>query len=682
MKRIQPYYYIIALAALFILAGLILFSVQLFPRAESTEITIDPQTQDQSDTLYDLWFSSAEIYDLSVDHDLKGILFSTESNTVTLLDGDRKLQWDKAFNAAPVQAKLSSCGSYAVVGTADGSLFFTSTDLELSWEAEGDPVRLVALSPSASWIAAARSNFELETHTLELYDKSGDLIWAFETGPLENLHLSSEYLEQANIYYTYIDEEKPVIEAVNIKGEEIWTRLGQWLAAVSKHGSRLAVIESNSLTVYDSLGYTLWRTSVPFDIKAVVFNPQNYNRILVYGEREGAGENFYYFDLADDLLWNSRIPDGSLFSFTEDGQYIVISSWRHFKEDYTQMILFDQDGNELNNLEVAMKVERLNITNRPNLVVVSGDDGYIDIIDLTPLLGENNNNGPEESILYNPVSTGARVDETMLTLYFMDENLNLIPVSRSVTHTDDPITVAIEELIRGPARGSSLYRTIPDKELSIEVTHEPDRGAVYLELSPELIQQNGSSQGLALFDSLLLTVSAFAAVEEIYLTVGQEPIEMFGSKLIAEQPLEPLKWKNPVYIPVLSGSRYYLLKQEGLNTAGETTDLEKMLEAVIHSYRSLYFVPPELEILDLVLLQDEIQVNLNSSFRGIFPESASEEDKQKAALILDSIFLTLFENSRSQRVEIQIDGASWNPPEGYPSLSRFFRQPYHVNPEQ
>lgn len=681
MKRIQPYYYIIALAALFVLAGLILFLMQLIPGAESSGITVDPQTQDQGEALYDLWFSSAEVYDLSADHSLTGILFSTENDTVTLLDRERKLQWDMAFDSAPLQAKLSSCGNYAVIGTLSGELHFTSIDLEYNWQVEGDPVDLIAVSPNASWIAVARSNQEFESQSLELYNNSGELIWIAEINPLKNLYLSSEYLEQANIYYTAIHEEEPEIKALNINGEEIWSQEGQTLAAVSKHGSRLAAVQGSSLTVYDSLGYTLWRTDVPFEISTVVFNPQNYNRILVYGDSEGGGENLYYFDLAEDLLWTSRIPDGSLFSFTADGQSIVISSWRHFKEDYTQMIVLNQDGLELNNLEIAMKVERLTITNHPHLVVVCGDDGYIDLINLKPLLSEENDNDVPEAPLYSPVTTGVRAEETMITLFFIDENMNLIPVTRAVSFTENPIHAALEELVRGPARGSALYRTIPDKEIAIEVHFEPDNGTVYLELSPELIQQNGLTQGMAAFDSLYLTVSSFQQIEHIFLTLEQEPIDMFGDRVIANQPLEAHQWESPLFLPVMSGSRYYLQLQEGANLGALKPSLDELLEKVVHSFRSLYFVPTELKILNLSELPDRVQVDFNSSIKALFPENATEEDNLKATLILDAIFLTIFENSRSQRAEIIIEGANWAPPEGYPSLSRFFRKPYFINPE-
>ncbi len=682
MKRIQPYHYIVALAGLFILAGLVLFTLRLFPATESNAVSIDPLAEGQSEAIYDLWFSRAELYDISIDHGLNSILFSTDNNSVTLLDRGRRLLWDKVFATAPKQAKISSCGNYAVIGTAGGRVYFTSTDQEFWWDHEGSPVELIAVSPNAAWIAVFRSQPDQDLYHLDLFNREGVLKWSVETGPIENLYLSSEYLEQANIYYTSYENDQPVVTAVNLEGEELWSYEGQSLAAVSKHGSRLAVVEDSRIIVYDSLGYVLWATTLPFESSTIVFNPQNYNRILAYGSREGAGENLYYFDLAEDLLWMKRIADGSLFSFTADGQHIVTSSWRHYKEDYTQMFLLDRAGLELNNWEVAIRVEGLHISGHPHLVVVCGEDGYIDLIDLRPLFNDENDSSIMEAQLYNPVTTGLRPDETRITLYFTDENANMIPVTRSVSFTENPLHAALEELVRGPARGSSLYRTIPDKDISVETRFHPEDGSLFINLSPELAQLGGAAQGKTAFDSLLMTVSAFSEVKEIYLTVEGELIETFGEEMQLEQPLTPHRWENPVYVPVISGNRYYLMVREGAEEETEDIGLQSLIEKTLLTTRALPFVPSDLELIDIYKTPEQAQINLNNSLRAIFPEDPTEKERMQAALVLDAIFMTVFVNSRSQRVEIMLDGQTWSPPTGYPTTNRFFRQPYFINPEQ
>jgi len=683
LNRIQPFYYIVALSGIFILVGLILFVMQIFSTAESTAVPVDPQTNGQADAIYDLWFSSSEVYDITIDHALTGILFSNDNNSVTLLDRERRLRWDKLFATAPVQAKISSCGNYAVIGTAGGRVYFSTTDQESWWDHEGNPVEKIVVSPSANWIVVARARTDQLMQYLDLFNKEGELMWSLETGPIENLYLTSEYLEQANIYYTTVQDEVPHIHAVNIKGEDLWTFEGQILAAVSKHGSRLAAIESNRIVVYDSLGYALWSTTLPFEATNVLFNPQNYNRLLVYGPREGAGENLYHFDLAEDLLWMYRIPDDSLFTFTPDGQYVIASSWRHFKEDYTQMILLDREGKEVNSWEVAMRVEHLLSSGHPHLFVVCGEDGYIDLVDINPLLaeGSNDNGSPELSILYNPVSTGIRPNETMLRLYFADENANLIPVTRSVSFTDEPLYAALDELIRGPARGSSLYRTIPNRDIYKDLQFNPGDGSLIVYLDPGLFRSNGIGQSDAAFSSLLLTISAFEEVKEIYLYLEGELIEKFGETDIAGQPVYPFRYTNPVYRPVASGDRYYLQIREGAAEGLDDNELADLVEIALQGCRALPFVPSDLRLIKLELLPEVAWIDLNSSLRAVFPEDPTEKERLQAALVLDAIFTTVFANSNVQRAEISIDGRSWSTPAGYPASSRFYRQPYYINPE-
>ncbi len=682
MKRIQPYYYIVALAGIFILGGLTYYLMQLFPSAESTGMTVDPQVNGQREELFDFWFSYAEIYDLSVDHSLNKILFSADNNVASLIDRDRKLKWEKIFVTAPVQSKVSSCGNYAAIGTEGGRLHFTSTDLEFQWDDEGNPVDLVALSPSANWVAAARSKPDQDMYHLDLFSREGEMQWSIATGPIKNLYLTSEYLEQANIYYTSLEDGEPVVSAVNLEGQGLWSYEGQTLAAVSRHGSRLALIDGNKVTVYDSLGYPMWSSDLLFEAEKILFNPQNYNRVLIYGSTEGSVENLYYFDLADDLLWMKRIADDSLFAFTADGQYIVTSSWRHFKEDYTEMMLIDRDGLELNSWEVAMRVEHLAFSGHPHLAVVCGEDGYIDLIDMKPIFAEGNaNNGERKTLIYNPVTTGISSNETNLVLYFVDDNNRLIPVTRSVTLTDDPLNAALEELIRGPARDSSLYRTIPNVNVSMEAWFNEDEDALFVELSPDLVELSGSTQAGTVFDSLMMTISKYTDVEQIYLTMDREPIEFIGEDFELSQPLEPVDFNKPIYIPVMSGDRYYLMVEEGASEDRDA-DLQYLVQRALHGCRSLPFVPTNIDLIELNKTPEQVQINLNSALRAIFPEDPTEREKLQAALVLDALFMTVFENSRPQRVEILIDGETWTSPAGYPSVSRFYRQVNFINPER
>jgi hypothetical protein len=131
----------------------------------------------------------------------------------------------------------------------------------------------------------------------------------------------------------------------------------------------------------------------------------------------------------------------------------------------------------------------------------------------------------------------------------------------------------------------------------------------------------------------------------------------------------------------MSDSRYYLLIQEGTSEQLKENDLRLLLNEVILSFLSFPFVPPDLALIDLNITSEQTQLNMNRSFRDLFPEEAGNDERLKAALVLDALFLTVFENSRAQRVEILVNGESWTPPAGYPSINRFLRQPFFINPE-
>jgi len=680
MRKMQPFYYIVLIAALMILVGITNYIFQVSANVSSSGVIVDPPSQDQENLLYDLWFTRTDIYDLSIDQEFNHILFSTSANKAYLLDSERKLHWEKSFSTSPRQAKLSSCGNYAVIGTRGGRLLFTSVDQNYRWEKEGNPVNLITVSPNATWIAATRAQEDSTAHTLELYNFEGELIWEAGYGPIKTLHLSSEYLEQGKIYLTCEEEDLPVLIALDLSGIEHWRKEGYTVSTVSRYGSRLAARKENELVVYDALGYKLWQTTLPFEIDQVFFNPQNYNRILVYGSREGAGGNLYYFDFAEGLLWTKLIIDSSLVSFTVDGQNIITSSWRHFKEDYTKMFYINLKGEVVVSWEVAMRVERLLIPAKPYTVLVCGEDGYLDLINIEPLLTIANTNELTQPV-YKPASTTIRSDVDRIKLYFADSRSNLIPVTRSVSITDNRIRTALNELIRGPARNSFLFRTIPDQNAVMEVRFDQEEGSLYIELSEEFSSLGGAIQSETALNSIILTLSPFREIKNVFFTMNGELIDTFGDELPIEQPLQLHQWAEPIYAPVQAGDRFYLTVTEADQQGEGGLDLQFIMEKALRLCRALPEMPPGLRLINVDYDAELVRINLNREFKDLFPADGSEADKQIAAILLDSLFLTAFTNSNTLRVELLVEGQKWTPPHGYPALIRYTRKPFYINPE-
>ncbi|HED24857.1 MAG TPA: hypothetical protein ENN91_07005 [Firmicutes bacterium] len=305
----------------------------------------------------------------------------------------------------------------------------------------------------------------------------------------------------------------------------------------------------------------------------------------------------------------------------------------------------------------------------------------MDLVNLRPLL---NNNGDQETAagpVYNPVITAPQNGESRVTLYFIDENTNLVPVSRAVGSTDNLYQSALDELIRGPSRGSALYRTIPDKNIYIEALFDAGIGRLRLDLSPELAQMSGFAQSIAALDSLLFTIGSFSEVKEIYLTVESRELDVFGEGIILEQPLEPRRRQYPVYIPVISGNRFYLITREGASENALSPPLSSLVEHSLRACRSLPFVSADLALNNIEVSPEKVQLDLSGALQNLFPAEGEEQQRLQAALVLDALFMTVFANTDTQRVEITAGGEKWIPPAGYPSLIRFYGQPFFVNPE-
>ena len=682
MKRVEPYYFLIGLAALFVIAGVILYSARGLTLMKHGD-PIEPQGGAEKEDLFELWFTGANLLDLSVDRNVTGIIFGSESKKVNLLDRERKLRWEKSFSTNPLQTKISACGNFLTVGTEGGDLFFMSTDQQIWWQQElEEPVYLVTISANGKWVLAARGAPEQETHHLELYDgHDGTMQWSIATGPLKKICLTGEQLNRGQVFYSYEQDGMAVTAAAALTGESLWERQGVKLGAISRTESRLALLDNTSLIVCRSQGDVLWERALPagFTATAVMFNPQNSN-LLLYGSEDRQNENLYYFSSEGKALWQKKIAEGALLSFAADGNRIITSSWRHYKEDFSQMVFLDETGEALPvNLELGMRVERLLVSSSRRYIVIGGEDGYIDVIDLDAELFRDNVQTQAPAPFYSPAVTDLEKGRLAVTLFFSSDDY-YIPVSRLISQTDSPLRTAVEELIRGPSRESGLNRTIP-KDAAVEVAFKKESGQLFLDLSPEMARMPGACQPLSVINSLSYTIGSFPEVKEIYLTSGKEPLETFGDGLLLEQPVQPHRWKDPLFIPVRIGERYYIVPREASELEVEQRDLDGLLMAVVKQCRSFYFVPGDLNLIGVAEVDSVIRVDLSSSFRMLFPEDGGVEDQLQAAMILDALFLTAAENSDCLRMEIYVEGEEWLPPQGYPSLDRSIYKPYHINPE-
>lgn len=681
MKKIQPYYFLIVFAVMLLAAGAVTYGLRSLSMLKGGK-PIEPPVDDHEGDLFELWFTRADLFDVSVDRNATGIIFGSDSKKVSLLSRERQLLWEKDFSTNPLQTQISSCGNYLAVGTEGGELFFMSIASQ-SWWQEGlsEPVNLVELSANGRWVLAGRGDPEKKEHHLELYSREGSQQWTLSTGPLQKIYLAGEEPGEGKIFYTHRKGDSFQTEAVTLAGKELWAIKGSSLLAVSRTESRLALAtESGELGVYSDSGELIWEKPLPDGLKvsSASFNPQE-NSLLVYGSNSGAEENLYYYDSSGAPIWKKKIAEGALASFTVDGARIITCSWRQYKEDFSQIVLYDESGAELSHWEVGMRVEKMLITGNRRYIVLAGEDSYIDVVDLESTPDQENGENAAAVPFYSPVRVGLKTDQAAITLYFFSSG-SYIPITRLISRTKSPLDASIEELIRGPSRESSLCRTIP-KGSEIKVLFSGDSGELYLELSPESGDADELAQIPGVLDSLRYTLGGFSEVRDIYLTVDEEPLELGEKGRPLKQPLKPYRWKEPLFIPMHIEARYYLVPVEARDLKIKERDLFSLLQTVTKQCRSLYFVPGNLTLIEVAERGETVRINLNRSFEMLFPEDGNTEDQLQAAMILDALFLTALENSGCTGVEVYIEGESWSPPPDYPALNRAFYQSYYINPE-
>lgn len=681
MKKTEPYYFLIALAAFLVVIGITLSCTRSLSLLKGGE-PIEPPAEGKTGDLFELWFTPASLFDLDIDYNVTGIIFGTDAKKVSLLDRERKLRWEKSFSTNPLQTKISACGDHLAVGTEGGDLFFMTVNSQFWWQEElGAPVNQVVLSDNAKWILVGKGEPASPVHELELFNRDGKKEWSVSTAPLQKIWLAGEQPEQGRIFYTCLREEKIVTAAAALTGEVLWEIEKAALMAVSRTENRLALVEEGGLMVCDERGELLWEKKLPeaFKPSAVLFNPRN-DDLLVYGSDNRVDENLYCFNAEGTLIWQKKIAEGAQLSYTPDGTTIITCSWRQYKEDLSQVVLYDQGGAELSHWELGMRVEQLLVGGNRRYIVMAGEDGYIDVVDLEKTPGQDKEANSQAAPFYSPVNTELKPDQSAITLYFYGDGA-LVPVTRMISRTKSPLRAVIEELIRGPSRESSLCRMIP-KEADIEVVFKSESGQLFLELSPEAPGIADAIQTPGVLDSLRYTVGCFTEVSEIFLNIEGEPVELFEDGVLLKQPLTPYRWENPLFIPVHIEEHYYLVPREACALGlAEDCNLEGILQALVKLCRSLYFVPGNLQLKGAAVSGDKVTINLNNSWRMLFTENGSTEDRLHAAMIMDALCLTAVENSVGRRVEIQVEGEHWSPPEDYPLLDRSIYQSYYINPE-
>ena len=634
--------------------------------------------------------SDVQIRDMDVTRSGSQTLVATASRGIYLLEGDGNLRWELGLNSDPLVTYMDPEGRYLAVGTAGGKFQMMYPDQSDRVTKEfARPVDLISVSEDGETILVRNSNHTTEASeeseeqdALVLFDKQQDIRWEQSFPRVLDAKIAGEY-----VFVNWLEDDEPILGMFDIDGEQIWERRERNLMTLDTDGTTLISVSDNEVFRYNRRGAEIWSYTAKGTVARVIVADDGSHLAVVVIDEATQNEQLHYLTAAGEKLWDMRLPDESDVLLSPNGSQIIVSSWRQYRDDSTQVIIYNERGQEMNTLGVAGRAQKMVLADRTSILVLGLGDGriyYLNVRDRSTQGSDMISEELEKGLghYYIPVSYERAAGESLISLFFFDDMAqNLIPVTRRVERTSSLLRSSIDELIRGPVRGSLLNRTIP-KDADIQVVFE--NGIVQLDLPKELDEMAGTTNLTGILDSLLLTVSQFPTVEKIQYTVAGQEQETFGQEgLLIDELYTPRRFgrldgERQIFVPTQSGNRYYLR-----STTREFLPLKDsaLIETLVRYVlaESGPFFSYNLELRSVTVENNIVKIDLSESFNQHLENNA--ESAAKAAMLRDAIGLTLAESHYPQ-IEITVNGSSPRTSELYLPWSMVVSRPYFVNMEE
>lgn len=623
------------------------------------------------------------VYALSISDTGSSILFSLDSRSVNMIDDKGQLKWEFTPEGLPLSAGLTPDGRYLAVGTDQGKVYYLSEkNGRVLWEKSfAGKVEQLALAEDGNYLAFSLA--EDDGYTLYLLDQWGTTLQKSETGPL----LKLEVLSRGDL--CYLEEGEDSNSLVYLRGGEAVFEEEALLASISGRGDYAVTYTGDKLNLYQLDAQANLRListcSISTEISWLDIADKG-DCIFAYSAFSGSGSNLFVFHKEGYLLWDKRIPSGSLLDISCYGERIVASSWQEYSDDFSRVLVFDSRGNILQKLEMASRIKKLALSGNGSILTLAGNDGNIFVMDIPvhEILFEEGGGteGEMEREIYRPVVFETPADEVYLKLYFYDEHAaHLVPVNRGIKKDQMTMQTTVNELVKGPRRLSDLSRTIP-KDTVINIAL--NEGVAMIDLPQELGKLGGAGQVTGIIDSLISTISQYPYVKGVRFLLSGEEAETFGAGGLSIDRIFPSRSPGDntklLYFPYCSGERYYLLPREMVQLGRKPRTPEEMVDIILEESRSFLAEKPEL--IKVKLLEDRIILDWASSIKKLFPPEATPEEKALAALFVDALLLTLGENFPQGRLVFYVEGEHWRFPEEFNALNLEIRRPFYINPEQ
>ncbi|HZK24468.1 MAG TPA: GerMN domain-containing protein [Oscillospiraceae bacterium] len=626
--------------------------------------------------------SELQITDISVTADGLFTVVGTASKVVYLLKKEGKPVWERQLQSIPTQTYIAPDGSFIALGTEGGQLTLIGPDQKEKASRQFDaPLTQLSIAKDGSLIAAVlHTDHEEQQDQLVVMEKSCNVLWQEELGTIISAAVTGI---DKRVVVNWREGEIPYFGVFSAEGELLWKLQEGTAISVDSSGQNIISGFSAEISRYDYKAEKVWEYAVSGEVSRVQVSDNGLYVGVIITDPATQHQNLLYFSMTGEKLWQQVLPVGANVVVSADGSQVIVASWGQFQDDVTKITEYDQQGQQINVLDVTGRAQKMAFASQSGTLVVGLYDGSIYFLDLYGKApGTDTTKEPKTTDYYQPVVFGRQEGENNVTLYFYDQDSRyLIPVTRSVKSSQSLLRGSILELVRGPAQGSELQRTIP-KESEIKV--EVENGTVEVDLPEELNQMSGSTFLTGVLDSLLLTVSSIPSVEQIQFTVAGEERITFGQEgLLIEEPFQPQPFSKKsgerlLFLPSASGRKYYLRPvTKEFTPLKERALAEAVVQTVLTGYEDCF--EKVLTLQSVKIADNIIYVDLTPSLHDLVSQSIAAA--ARAAMLRDALALSLVENLPYSTVKITVNGTTPKSEKHYLPWEVTVIRPYYVNME-
>ena len=629
---------------------------------------------------------NVQILALSASIDGSLTVVGTSSRSLYLLGEGGGLIWEKNLTSDLSRVVMDPEGRYLAVGTTGGKLLVVKPEQpQLAEEYYFDaPVGILAISPDGERILVGLTPEEQQADdVLLLLDRQGNELWRKSFAEL----LDAKIVGNDNrVFVNWQEGGESAISAYSDRGEKLWELQQRGHMALDRSGQMLVSAQGNEVQRYSRTAVALGSYTTTGTVNRVVMAETGAFFGVLATDAATQNQDLLYFDAGGNKLWSKRLPNESDVLLSADGLRIIVASWQQYRDDATQVVIYNQRGQQVNLLDVAGRAQKMALADRGDTLALGLEEGsiyFLNIAETTNRQSSLSDETEQRGLLqyYTPASFTLPAGESMFTLFFYDSKTeHLIPVTRRIKRPQSVLRASIEELVRGPLQGSNLNRTIPK---DVEILASQSNGIVQLNLPASLNEMSGSTFLSGILDSLLLTVSQFPTVRQIEFTVNGERRATFGQEgLNIGEAFTPMRFgRRPgeqlIFLPSRSDSRYYLRPE---SVSGGLLQDEALIENLVRHILTQSSQFYTLNLTEVRIENKIVYLDFADSFNNLLADNL--EAAARAAMLRDALALTILENAPYANIHITVNGSRPKQPEHFLPWEITVSRPYFLNLEE